>query len=171
MIRNACYQDLDEIMAVIDDAKQLLKMSESDQWQDTDGYPNKKTFNEDLELNHVYVLIEEDVIAGVIVLSFAHEDAYDVIDGEWKYKTYSVIHRLAVKNGYYGRKIGYRLIEHCVKETKKQKVESIRVDTHEKNKTMQILLEKTGFVNCGIIYLLRKDVLNNKRIAFELKVK
>ena len=41
MIRNACYQDLDEIMAVIDDAKQLLKMSESDQWQDTDGYPNK----------------------------------------------------------------------------------------------------------------------------------
>ncbi len=170
MIRNATYKDLDGIMDVIEDAKKLLKMSASDQWQDTDGYPNIEVFKQDLEINQVFLLIEEDIIAGVVVLSFQHEDAYDVINGKWKYNTYSVIHRLAVKNGYYGRKIGYRLIEHCYLKTKQEGLESIRVDTHEKNKTMQILLEKFGFYKCGIIYLLRKDVLNNLRIAFEVKV-
>lgn len=170
MIRNAKYEDLEGIISVIEDAKNLLKRSASDQWQDTDGYPNIETFKDDLKVNHVYVLTEEDTIVGVVVLSFQHEDAYDVIEGKWNYNTYSVIHRLAVKNGYYGKKIGYRLIEHCYLMTKTRGLESIRVDTHEKNKTMQVLLEKFGFVNCGIIYLLRKEVLNNLRIAFDIKV-
>ncbi|MDD5182931.1 MAG: GNAT family N-acetyltransferase [Bacilli bacterium] len=170
MIRSACYNDLNEIISVINDAKNLLKMSDSDQWQDTDGYPNINTFKEDLKSNYVYVLEEEDVIVGVVVLSFQHEDAYDVIEGKWNYNTYSVIHRLAVKNGYYGKKIGYRLIEYCYIMTKKKGLESIRVDTHEKNITMQVLLEKIGFINCGYIFLNRKGVLNNLRIAYEIKV-
>lgn len=171
MIRNATYKDLNEIMDVISDAKHLLKMSGSDQWQDTDGYPHLETFKQDLEINQVFVLIEDEIVVGVIVLSFQHEDAYDVINGKWEFSTYSVIHRLAVKNGYYGRKIGYRLLEHCYIKTKEMGRESIRVDTHEKNKTMQVLLEKFGFNNCGYITLLRKDVLNNLRTAFEIEVK
>jgi hypothetical protein len=62
MIRSACYNDLNEIISVINDAKNLLKMSDSDQWQDTDGYPNINTFKEDLKSNYVYVLEEEYVI-------------------------------------------------------------------------------------------------------------
>ena len=36
------------------------------------------------------------------------------------------------------------VLEHC---------ESLRADTHEDNKIMQHLLEKNGFVRCGIIHV------------------
>jgi RimJ/RimL family protein N-acetyltransferase len=42
-------------------------------------------------------------------------------------------------------------------------VNSIRVDTHKENKSMQKLLKKNGFTYCGIIYL----VDGNERAAFE----
>ncbi|WP_455539180.1 hypothetical protein [Terrisporobacter sp.] len=44
-----------------------------------------------------------------------------------------------------------------------KKVHSIKIDTHEKNISMQNLLKKNNFEYCGIVYL--ED--GGKRVAFE----
>ncbi|MBR2916226.1 MAG: hypothetical protein IKC07_01315 [Clostridia bacterium] len=43
-------------------------------------------------------------------------------------------------------------------------IPSLRIDTHEKNKTMRLVVEKLGFIRCGIIYI--ED--GTPRIAYPL---
>ena len=54
-------------------------------------------------------------------------------------------------------------IEWCLKESGGD----LRIDTHRDNIPMQKLLEKNGFVQCGIIHLSNGD----ERIAYEKVVK
>lgn len=65
-IRSAKINDLDEIMLIIDEAKQLLKSDGSPQWQD--GTPNSEIFQEDIKKKRCYVLVVGKQIAGVAVL-------------------------------------------------------------------------------------------------------
>lgn len=53
-----------------------------------------------------------------------------------------------------------RNVEHMCLE---KGIHSIKVDTHEDNRSMQRFLQKNGFVYCGVIYL--QD--GSKRLAFE----
>lgn len=46
----------------------------------------------------------------------------------------------------------------------KAQIPHLRIDTHEDNKVMQHVLEKYGFVRCGIVYV--SD--GSPRIAYEL---
>ena len=69
-------------------------------------------------------------------------------DGQWLNDEvpYGTIHRLASagdRRGVASEVIAWCL-EHC---------ESLRADTHADNKIMQHLLEKNGFVRCGIIHV------------------
>ena len=49
MVRLAVRDDLNQIVEVINDAKALFKSEGSDQWQDTDGYPNFESLEKDLD--------------------------------------------------------------------------------------------------------------------------
>ena len=62
MIRLSEYKDLNDVVKVIDDAKSLFKSEGSDQWQDTDNYPNFETMKKDLELDELYVCIRDKVV-------------------------------------------------------------------------------------------------------------
>ena len=55
------------------------------------------------------------------------------------------------------------LIKYAEEICRQNKVNSLKVDTHEENIPMQNLLKKNGFKYCGIIYL--ED--GGKRVAFE----
>lgn len=48
MIRKGNLDDLQEIMTIISDAKELLRKSGSRQWNLSDGYPNEKTIETDI---------------------------------------------------------------------------------------------------------------------------
>lgn len=169
MIRLACYNDLKGIMEVINDAKALFKSEGSDQWQDLDNYPNELTMSKDIENNELYVNIKDNKIVGCIVLSTIHEKAYDFIyDGNWQTgDNYSVIHRIAVKNGYYKQGVAKEMIEFVIELSRKMNLDSIKVDTKLTNERMVGLLLHFGFKIVGKIDLLRKDVIDKVRIALE----
>ena len=71
---------------------------------------------------------------------------------------YGVIHRVASD----GSKSG--IVERIV-DFAKGKVNLLRIDTHEDNKTMQRAIERQNFKRLGIIYLEDKSA----RILYELK--
>ncbi|MDY0064696.1 MAG: GNAT family N-acetyltransferase [Bacilli bacterium] len=171
MIRPGKVSDLPAIMAIVSDAVQLLKDNQINQWQN--GYPNEAIFAQDIEKKTCYVYEKDNKVVGVANIDPNRDLSYDVIEqGSWltdetKGDRYLVVHRLAVKKEYYHQGITYELLEFAFAKAKKLHLQSIRVDTHRDNKTMNILLQKMGFVRCGIIYLVNYLDEDKVRTAYE----
>lgn len=161
--RKTTEKDIDNVMKIIDEAKEYFKREGIDQWQN--GYPNSDTIYADIKNNSSYVLESENGILATAMVSFEKDKTYNKIyEGEWlSNKDYAVIHRIAVSKDSKGKGIAANIISKVEELCKEKDVNSIKIDTHKDNISMQRLLEKTGFKYCGIIFL--ED--NSKRIAFE----
>ncbi|MGI6537553.1 MAG: GNAT family N-acetyltransferase [Caldicoprobacterales bacterium] len=161
--RRAVVSDINRIMDIIKQAQAYLKEQGIDQWQN--NYPNPEVIREDIEKGYGYVLLKDGKIIGTAAVSFDGEKTYEKIyDGNWLSSfDYAVIHRIAVDSDFKGQGFASVIIKNVEKMCSDKGVYSVRVDTHEDNKSMQRLLEKNGFQFCGIIYLAD----NSKRLAFE----
>lgn len=160
-IIKANYNDLDQIMTIVLEAKAFLKEHNINQWQN--GYPNINTFKLDIDNERLYVVKESNEVLAVFAI-VNYESDYDYIyDGSWKDDSpYIAIHRIAVSNKHKGKGIAKYIFD-CLKKDNKH----IRVDTHRLNMNMQHCLLKNGFEYRGIIYL--KGIKNdeNHRLAYE----
>lgn len=78
-------------------------------------------------------------------------------DGQWfNEEPYGTIHRIAGNGKVKG------VFQEAV-DFAKDKMENLRIDTHEDNRTMRYLIEKNGFQRCGIVYM--ED--GSPRIAYQ----
>ena len=161
--RKTTKKDIESIMKIIDEAKIYFKENKINQWQD--GYPNDNVIEEDIKNGCSYVLLKDCNVIGTSVIDFNGEETYNKIyQGKWLTdKKYGVMHRIAIDNSYKGLGIASEIIKNAEKLCIENDIESIRVDTHKDNISMQKLLKKNGFAYCGIIYLEDKSV----RVAFE----
>ncbi|MCK9537242.1 MAG: GNAT family N-acetyltransferase [Bacilli bacterium] len=168
MIRKANLSDIDTILTVIADAKELFRKNNSLQWQDTDGYPHRRTVHADILKEWLYLNFRSNRLAGIITLAQEPDESYRVIhEGNWlNNRKYYTIHRLAVKKEFYRQGVAQELVDYAFEITRRSGVFDIRCDTAAENIAMNRLLEKCGFVRCGIIYLVRGSCLEPKRIAY-----
>lgn len=166
-IRLAVSNDVPALMEIICDAKSLLKESGSPQWN-VDPYPNEETIINDINQKQLFVISHFEKIIGMIVLAIGIDESYNEIDGSWltNSSNYLVIHRIALKKEYYHMGISKQLMSFAISYAKSQKVDSIRVDTHDLNKPMQGLLNKYDFSYCGKITLKRPKI-DKIRLAYE----
>lgn len=162
-LRKSVNEDINNIMQIIDEAKEALKEQGIDQWQN--GYPNADVIRNDILNNDSYVFIKNNEIVATSAVSFDGEKTYDKIyDGNWiSNDEFAVIHRIAISNKYKGTGIASEIIKMIEAICLDKNVHSIKVDTHEFNMPMQKLLKKNDFKYCGVIYLEDKS----KRVAFE----
>ena len=152
-IRKALYDDINDMMKIIKEAQDYLKSKNIDQWQD--GYPNHDSFIDDINKGHSYVLVDNNEIIATMYFSFEEDPCYRVIDGAWKKDgLYAVIHRIAVASSKKGQAVAKVLLDYAVSECHKENVDSIRIDTHIDNLSMQRFLYKNGFELCGTITLM-----------------
>lgn len=161
--RKSVKEDINYIMDIIKQAQAYLREKGIPQWQN--GYPNSEIISRDIEDNNSYVLVRDGRIVGTAVISFEGEKTYDCIyNGQWlSDKPYAVIHRIAVDSSLKGQGFAAVILAEAEKLCLKRSVHSLKVDTHEKNLSMQTLLKKNGYIYCGIIYLEDKS----ERVAFE----
>lgn len=160
-IRHTNMSDLPIVMDFIHQAQNYFKEHGIDQWQD--GYPNNESILLDIEKNHSYVLEDHGIIASMY---FAIEDdpCYKEIDGQWLTHTaYAIIHRIVVSEKHKGKNIASYLLQYAIDQCTHKNIQSIRIDTHQDNLSMQKFLSKHGFEYCGIITLES----GAKRLAFE----
>ena len=150
-------------MDIVKQAQVYFKEQNIDQWQN--NYPNEEVINNDIENGESYVMLDENNIIATTVISFTKETSYEnILDGKWITNgDYGVIHRIAVDNTQKGKGLSHKIIKYAEDVCRQNKVNSLKVDTHEENIPMQNLLKKNGFKYCGIIYL--ED--GGKRVAFE----
>lgn len=157
-IRRGTIRDAEAALEIFDAARRFMRESGNMvQW--AGGYPALDDIVSDI--GHDAFMVCEDTGTGEIVAVFCMqtwpECTYaEIFDGAWPDQMpYGTIHRLASK--YHGRGIGM----HCLRWAQEH-FGTLRIDTHADNKPMQAVLERAGFVRCGIIHV--ED--GTPRIAF-----
>jgi ribosomal protein S18 acetylase RimI-like enzyme len=161
-IRYSKQEDIQAIMNLVHQAQKYFKDNGINQWQD--GYPHSQQISNDIERQHSFVLVEQDII-GTMYFAIENDKTYNIIDGQWltHNQPYAVIHRIVVDENIKGRGTARKLLNYAEKECQKNNIQSIRIDTHEDNLSMQAFLTKNGFKKCGFITLES----GAPRVAFE----
>ena len=149
-------QDLDNVLNIYQTAREyMIRNGNDNQWGNI--HPPKELIIDDIKQNKSHVCIKDKNIAAVFYFNIEEEPTYAKIDGKWLNDLpYGVIHRIARAKDYKG--VGTFCINWCYNQCN-----NIRIDTHKDNKPMLKLLDKLGFIYCGIIWLKNK----NERLAFQ----
>lgn len=151
IFRKANINDIDSLVSIIEEAKAYFKENKIDQWQD--GYPNKQTLLQDIKKEESFLLEQDGIILATCMISTKKDPTYhNIYQGSWlNNEPYFVIHRIAVKQSEKGNNLASFMIQEAIKLH--PDYFNIRIDTHKDNISMQRMLQKNGFIYCGIIYL------------------
>ena len=148
-VRKAIEGDLSSLMSLFDFAKKIMRDSgNTQQWGD--AYPSAEIVMRDITSGVCVVACDE--ITGEILATMAlipgPDPTYSTIyEGEWcDSGDYYVVHRIAAKKT--GGGVAVKLLDYAF-----SKSPVIRIDTHRDNCIMHHVLQKYGFVYCGVIHL------------------
>lgn len=155
-IRHATEADLPQIEEIYACARTFMENNGNpNQWGKTN--PPTEQLVQDIFERKLYV-IEAGRIHGVFFFSVGEDPTYAIIEaGSWcSEEPYGTIHRIAGdgSGGIVAAAVAFA----------KDKIQHLRIDTHEDNKVMQHVVEKIGFTRRGIIYV--GD--GTPRIAYEM---
>jgi ribosomal protein S18 acetylase RimI-like enzyme len=170
--RKANTSDLDQILKIVEDAKQYLKESGSNQWNGPTGYPNIIDFKLDIENNNLYVLTSSNKVIGFEALIIGIDENYLEIDGNWltNSNNYMSIHRIAISKEYRNKHIAKYLIQNAINLAINLNLDALRGDTHKLNIPMQKLFLSQNFKHCGTIKII-STTIDNLRLAYEYVIK
>ena len=146
-IRKSLPDDIGLILSMYDHSRSVMRADGNmTQWV---GYPTRSDIEEDIVRGVSYIIEGEAERMGTFALVPGVEPTYGYIDhGRWidEHTPYATLHRLAAMPGTSGiADIAFRYA--------KEHFDHLRVDTHHDNRPMRHILEKEGFVYCGIIYM------------------
>ncbi|BDR60071.1 GNAT family N-acetyltransferase [Lactobacillus xylocopicola] len=155
-------------MAIIDEAKELLKKDGSPQWQN--GNPNHAILAADIVQEQAYCLMVDQAVAGVAALVAGPEPNYDRIDGAWQNTTdqYATIHRIAISGKYRGQHLSQFFLSNLLSRGLLLGIHNFRIDTHADNQRMQALISKVGFQYRGTVWV--DQTADGARYAYELNL-
>lgn len=143
--------ELDQAMAIINNAKQHLAEQGVDQWQN--GYPDKDHIRADIANKAAYFVTDGVALLGYVCADFSGEPAYEKLQGAWQTSDrYVVIHRLAFSEKARGRGLSSTVFQLVEKLALANGVADLRVDTGPENYKMQHIIEKNGFSYRGRIW-------------------
>ncbi len=164
IIRKALPTDLERCLKIYSDAREFMRENGNpDQWGTE--YPYEHLLVEDIKIGRLYVVENNDVVEGVFLMESGPDETYLEIEGEWlNNEPYYVIHRIASSGRVKG--IVKAAVDFALQNTK-----NVRIDTHEKNLTMQAALTKIGFKYCGTIYVFAPWEGRSPRMAYHLSAK
>lgn len=147
-VRRSNMEDIPAMMDLYAQARAFMRENGNpNQWDES--YPSRELLEKDIAFGNSYIVEDDEKNLAATFAFIKGEDPtyYGIENGAWlNHEPYGTIHRLAGNTSYHGIASG------CIGWCKSQ-IGNLRADTHEDNKIMQHLLEKNGFVRCGIIHL------------------
>ena len=163
----ASLEDMDALLAIGGEGSAYLKEQGVAQWQD--NFPNEAVFQRDIAAGGCWLFTHEGAPAGCVSLYLTAEPVYDAIEGKWltEGQSYATVHRLAVRAPYRGRGLADEMMQLCEDIALGRGFGSVRVDTHADNRPMRAMLERRGYVHCGVIYLTDGAEADPKRVCYE----
>ena len=151
IIRKAKINELDEIMNMYASCVDGMQKANIDQWDST--YPNRKIIYEDIRNKSFYIFLINDEIIGGINIDKIQDKTY--LDIKWKDKgnKFLVVHRLAVRQEFWKKGIGNKLMFFAESLVKEKKLNSIRLDTYSSNPIAINFYLNLGYIKKGEIFL------------------
>ncbi len=157
VIRQAREEDFPAQMALYEDARRFMAESGNPRQWGPNRWPPEELIRRDTAAGHGYVCETDGQITGTFFFDAGEEiePTYSVItEGGWIGSgPYGVVHRIAAMG------CGRICLEWAFAQCG-----HLRVDTHPDNRPMQRLLDKCGFVRCGIIHVPQDS---DPRLAYE----
>ena len=150
-IRKANKKDLANIMLMYKSCVEGMIRCGIDQWDKK--YPNYKVIENDIKENSYYIIEEKRIIIGGINIDQKQDPLYLSIKWEDTQNKFLVVHRLAVKQEYWDKGIGKRLMQFTEKLVVENRLNSIRLDTYSNNPKAINFYKKLGYKELGYIYL------------------
>lgn len=145
-IRPATLNDVDPIMQLISEVVPLMRAAGNFQWDDT--YPNPAVFENDINLNQLWVADVDGAIGGVSAITTDQYEGYTQVG--WDITLPAIVtHRLAVSVQYQGRGIAAALMQQAETEAINRGINLLRVDTNSQNQATQKLFPKLGYTFGG----------------------
>ena len=151
IIRKANKTDLDNIMLMYKSCVKGMIANDIDQWDET--YPNAGVIMEDLIAQTYFVAIKNNVIIGGINIDLDQDKTYLDINWEDTSNSFLVVHRLAVKEEFWKKKIGKDLMLFTEKLVTEKGLKSIRLDTYSGNPKAMEFYRRLGYRELGSINL------------------
>ena len=157
MIRKTLDTDIPVVMAIYDAARAFMRAhGNATQWPV--GTPSAEQLKSDIAADGSYVCEEDGRVVATFAFLPGPDSSYDVIeDGQWRSDApYAVLHRVASDGTTHG-------VAAAMFTFAKERVDHLRIDTHQDNLPMQGAIAKAGFERAGIVYV--SD--GTSRVAFD----
>lgn len=146
-IRTADLSDLPAMEQLYEAARgYMAQEGNATQWGSI--YPLREWLEQDIAEGISHVCEQDGTVVGTFLFAMGPDPTYAHIEeGQWPDdRPYGVVHRLTT--GGSRRGVGTFCLQWCLRQC-----ERLRIDTHRNNRSMLKLLEKLGFMFCGIIYV------------------
>ena len=151
IIKRAEISHLEKIMDMYDSCVAGMIKKNIDQWDET--YPNKEVIKEDVKRKTYFIAIIDQEIIGGINIDQEQDPTYLTINWEDKTASFLVVHRLGVKEEFWNKKIGKKLMRFAEDLVVEKNLKSIRLDTYSNNPQAINFYKKLGYKQLGSINL------------------
>ena len=120
------------------------------QW--TEEYPSPALIESDIREGGGYLFRIDGEPAAYMFLAFDGDPAYSEATCSWRRDVpYVVVHRIALARRFAGCGLSPAVFDSIRALCREKGISCIRIDTDSRNKRMQHVLEKCGFVRCGTV--------------------
>lgn len=156
-IQSSDLRHIDAIMAIYERAREFMRsQGNPSQWRE--GYPPRDQIVAEIAAGCHFSCFCDGNLVGVFSFIKGEDPTYAYIkEGAWPNdEPYGTIHRLASAGVMPG--VASACVAWCAARCKQ-----LRADTHRDNLVMQHILQRHGFVRCGIIYVQN----GSERIAYQ----
>ncbi|MDT0606404.1 GNAT family N-acetyltransferase [Croceitalea rosinachiae] len=155
MIRRAKLSEISDILTITRACAAVMEQKGIFQWND--HYPSEQVFLNDLKRDELFVLVKEEKIIGIIVISTLMDEEYVPVEWLTKNKNNIYIHRLGVHPKFQGKGYAQKLMDFAEHFAKENDYSSIRLDTFSQNKRNQQFYETRGYKRLGDIFFPKQS--------------
>lgn len=155
MIRKAQKIDLPAIKSLTEACAKTMIENGIFQWNE--NYPSRERLQQDIERGELFVLEENDEIAGIIVLTSFMDQEYETVEWLTPSKNNLYVHRLATHPSGWGSGFGRQLMDFAEVFAREHHYNSVRLDTFSKNLRNQHFYESRNYTKLGDIYFPKQS--------------
>lgn len=155
MIRKATASDLTAIKELTEACAKGMREKGIFQWNEL--YPSLERLQEDITKEELFVLEENNVIEGIVVLTPCMDKEYIPVEWLTQSSNNLYVHRLATNPQEWGSGNGRKLMDFAEAFAKEQGYVSVRLDTFSKNERNQRFYETRGYKRLGNIYFPKQS--------------
>ncbi|MGZ8238528.1 MAG: GNAT family N-acetyltransferase [Methylobacter sp.] len=139
--------NLDAVMRLKEACVLRMRQINLDQWDEI--YPNRISFEEDINHGNLYLYSHDDLLIACAVLNEDQDSEYQKVNWSYHAESVAVIHRLMVHPDYWSKGIASKLMSSIENLAVSMGYSIIRLDAFLKNPSAMSLYTKLGYRRAG----------------------